>query len=117
MRRMDYASQSERKLLIASIESLKNSMKIINSAIPEMLEDITIIKRFPSRPGGEKEATGIEHIRIQRARCHDKGESPKAEREQFIKQLSINEGLVKRLKRKQVIQEEKFDELKRREDT
>jgi len=37
---------------------------------------------------------------------------PKAEREQFIKQLSINEGLVKRLKRKQVIQEEKFDELK-----
>jgi len=52
MRRMDYASQSERKLLIASIESLKNSMKIINSAIPEMLEDITIIK--DSLPGPEE---------------------------------------------------------------
>jgi flagellar protein FlaJ len=111
IRRMDYASESERKLLQASIESLKNSMKIINSAIPEMLEDITIIKRLPSKGGREKE-TGIEHIEYKGPEAVIRVNLPKADREQFIKQLSINENLVKRLKRKQVVQEEKFEELK-----
>lgn len=109
LRRLDYANPSERKLLVASIESLKKSMKLINNSLPRMLEDITIAKKLPSKP----QETKLEKIEFKSEEAAMNVTVQKEDREQFLKNLSINDNLIKKIKKKTLAQEEdKSDEFK-----
>ena len=106
-RRLDSSSQSEAKLLYASIDALSTSIKILNSSLPKMLVQVTIAQRLPSREGVKFESV---HFKMKDA---DVAVTLNAgDREGFLSQLSINEQLLKRLKKKQKIKEEQFEEFK-----
>ncbi len=107
-RMMDYASAPERKLLEASIESLRASLKIINNSIPKLLEEITLAKKLPQAA----KATKLEKIEFKTTGPVLKVTLKTEDRESFLKQLSINENLLKKIKRKHFVQEEKPEEMK-----
>jgi len=108
IRRMDYANPSERKLLQTSIESLRSSMKLINNSMPKMLDDITIAKKLAQKARDTK----LEAVEFQRSESTMYAVLKTEDREKFLKELSINEGLLKKLKKKKVGEVEKIEELK-----
>ena len=108
LRRLDYANPSERKLLLTSIESLKASMKLINNSIPKLLEDVSAVKKLPQKD----KITNLEKVEFKTNNTIIHVTIESKDRERLLRELSISEGLVKRLKRKQLIQEEKFTEFK-----
>ena len=108
IRRMDYANPSERKLLQTSIESLRSSMKLINNSMPKMLDDITIATKLAQKARDTK----LEAVEFQRSESTMYAVLKTEDREKFLKELSINEGLLKKLKKKKVGEVEKIEELK-----
>ncbi|MBI2631668.1 hypothetical protein HYW75_01560 [Candidatus Pacearchaeota archaeon] len=108
IRRLDYASPSERKLLQTSIESLRASLKLVNNSIPKLLEEISLTQKLPQK----EKATGLEKIEFKGEEAVIKVTLKKEDREIFLQQLSINENLIKKLKKKRVSTEEKVEEFK-----
>lgn len=108
IRRLDYASPSERKLLQTSIESLRASLKLVNNSIPKLLEEISLTQKLPQK----EKATGLEKIEFKGEESVIKVTLKKEDREIFLQQLSINENLIKKLKKKRVSTEEKVEEFK-----
>src|SRR3989344_3165792 len=108
VRRLDYSNPSERKLLETSIESLKSSMKLINNSIPKLLEDVTGVKKLPQK----EQKTSLEKVEFRGLDSTIHVTVEAKDRERLLRELSISENLVKRLKVKQFSQEEKYDEIK-----
>ncbi len=108
MRRLDYANSSERKLLIASIESLKNSMMLINSSTPKLLNDIGIVQKLPRK----EQNTSLEKIEFRSADTLFQATVLAKDRERLLKELSISDSLVKKIRKRTLIPEEKYGELK-----
>lgn len=108
IRRLDYASPSERKLLQTSVESLRASLKLVNNSIPKLLEEISLVQRLPQK----EKATGLEKVEFKGEEAVIKVTLNKEDREKFLQQLSINENLVKKLKKKRITTEEKVEEFK-----
>ncbi|MBS3091267.1 type II secretion system F family protein [Candidatus Pacearchaeota archaeon] len=87
----------ERKMLSESIDSLIESLRMINNSIPEILNNISVAKRLPS----STDATNLSRISYRKTdgtisvvlNAHDK--------ERFLKELSISEHLIKKLKKGQ----------------
>lgn len=107
-RRLEYASQSERKLLITSIESLRSSLRLINSSLPKMLADINAASKLPQ---GQK-VTSLEKVEFKKGGAVMQVTIESKDRDKLLQELSINDNLVRRLKKKQIEPGEKFDELK-----
>lgn len=108
-RRAGGANPVERKILEGVIDSLKKRMKLINNSIPQILVNISIAKRLP----GTGDETNLEKIKY--------GEENevqvtliKGDRDKFIQELSISEGLMKRVRGKYFFEkiEEKTEEFK-----
>jgi flagellar protein FlaJ len=106
-RRLDNSSPSEAKLLYASIDALSTSIKILNSSIPKMLTQVSVAQKLSPREGIKFENI---HFKIRDANVAVTLNI--GDREAFLAKLSINEQLLKRLKKKQKIKEEKFEEFK-----
>ena len=108
IRRLDYANQSERKLLLASIESLRASMKLINNSIPKILEEVSGIQKLPQK----EKIVPLEKIEFKRldSTIHVTIESK--DREKLLRELSINDNLIKKLKKRRFLPGEKYDEFK-----
>jgi len=103
-------SREDDKMLIENAKkSLKASMKIINNAFPVLVNKIPISEKLsPSKTSN----TGIENIEIKRNNATMNVSLQRGDRENFLQELRINESLIKRLKRKSFIKEEKQEEFK-----
>ncbi|MBM3233385.1 hypothetical protein FJZ18_04435 [Candidatus Pacearchaeota archaeon] len=106
-RKLDNSSPSEAKLLYASIDALSTSIKILNNSIPKMLTQVSVAQKLSPREGIKFESI---HFKIRDADVAVTLNT--GDREVFLSKLSINEQLLKRLKKKQKIKEEKFEEFK-----
>ncbi len=108
MRRLDYANLSERKLLLASIESLKSSMRLINNSIPKLLEDVSGVQKLPQ----QEKTTLLEKIEFKSGETIIQATVQSRDRERLLKELSISESLIRKIKKKPFIQKEKYAEFK-----
>ncbi len=106
-RKLDNSTPSEAKLLYASIDALSTSIKILNNSLPKMLTQVSVAQVLAPRTGIKFESV---HFKMRDA---DVAVTLNAsDRDVFIAKLSINEQLLKRLKKKQKVKEEKFEEFK-----
>lgn len=108
LRRLDYANPSERKLLMASVESLRSSLKLINNSIPKILEEVSGVKKLP-RP---EQKTTLEKVEFKGSKTTVYVMIESKDRETLLNKLSINEALINRMKKKKVDVEEKIEEKK-----
>nr|AQS33449.1 hypothetical protein [uncultured archaeon] len=114
--RLDYATDYERKLLTGARDALIRSMKLINDSIPEILRDISLSKKLPSITAEKKtkiERKGLEEVSYRSAKTDVVVVLKEGDKEKFFKELSINESLVSRLRKKNKAgEEEKPGEFK-----
>jgi archaellum biogenesis protein FlaJ (TadC family) len=105
-RRLEGANASEKRLISDGLNSLRLSLKVINSSIPEILNEIEIAKPAPVI---EKSAKPSEKKLVSRGEAMPKIEK----KEEYLKQLDISESLMKKLKKKGAEKEEKIEEFKK----
>lgn len=105
--RYDSAADEEKKLLDGAINSIVGGMRIINDNIPELLKDITIAEKLPSKKDKQLElvkykriGSGIEVV------LHSKDKS------RFLKELNISDIFVKKIRKKDLDEQEKYTEFK-----
>src|SRR5690242_19201497 len=98
---LTHASEQEKKMLNESIRSLMESMKIINNSIPEILNNISTTKKLQNYPTKEK----LERLSVKKAGGEITVTLNKRDREKFIKQLSLNEKLIKKIRSGKEVQE------------
>ncbi len=103
--RIPVAKQAEAKILSESIKSLTISLKIINSSLPQILKGVSVATKLPSKI----KDTGLEKISFQRQNSELNVALKAEDRERFLNELSINEYLLKRVKRGVVVMEKQKD--------
>ncbi len=97
LRKMSYAAPSEQKILTNTIDSLRTSARMINNSIPAMLDDITIAQKLTPKQEANKNLQKIEFHRLD-SRIHVVLKVE--DRERFLKELSVGEDLIRKLKKK-----------------
>ncbi len=110
MDRITFARPAEKNLLATAIDSLKNSMKIVNDSIPGLVAEVGI-GRKELKLGPQKK------VDMAIVSFHDKNEKlnltiPKKDRETFMKELNISRDSIKRLKRGKLEEKEEYSEFK-----
>ncbi len=111
--RLKSASVQEAKLLNDAIRSLRESMRIINSSIPEILAQISAAKKLPSGfSKKDSKKTNLENIKFRKAGSEIDVVLNKRDKERFLKELDINEQLIKKLNKSAKSEEEKYQEFK-----
>jgi len=99
-KRVDLAtSGAEKKVILDTVDSLSSAMKIINNSIPSLITTISSAKKFPG--SADSKGVGFEHIRFKGSSGEISVVLPKKDREVFIKELSISDNLIKKIKKKQ----------------
>src|SRR3989338_2583188 len=109
-RLMQGANQHEKKMLSESINSLINSMKMINNSIPDILNNISSVQKLPSK--NEPGSTGLERVSYRSKGGEISVVVNSRDKERFLRELSISESLVKKLKKKGVREKATYDEFK-----
>lgn len=107
-RRIELATPYEEKLLKKAILSLKESIKTINRSVPSLVKDISFAQKLPSKP----RKTELESIGFQRSDSSINVTLQVKDREKFLQSLSINESLIRRLKKEEKLEVEKTGEFK-----
>ena len=107
-RRLQYSPLEERRLLANSIASLKRSMLIINDSIPSLIKDISLTKKLP---GKKKKSPNLERVKFEGSGKKIKVTVSKKHREGLLKELSISEDLIKKLKKSRGKKEEKVEQF------
>src|SRR3989338_4789232 len=108
LRRAQYATPAERKLLMVAVDSLKASFRLINNSIPKMLDDITIARKLPRQAAKNPELEKVTFKRLD-SRIHVILNVD--DRNKFIKELSISEDLLKRIKKAGLVKKEDGNRL------
>ncbi|MBI2452535.1 type II secretion system F family protein [Candidatus Pacearchaeota archaeon] len=114
VKRYDYASENERKLLLGAIQSLKASLKILNNSIPELLKEVSLGQKLPSLPSSktaQKEGK-FEKIHYKKLDSQVTVVLNRRDRDNFLKELSISEQFVRKLRKRKSAKEEKYEEFK-----
>ena len=111
-KRIDLAtSDAEKKVIMDTVDSLSSAMKIVNNSIPSLLTDISSARRLPGT--GDARSSGLENVRFKGSSGEISVVLPKKDRERFIKELSISDSLIKKIKRKEPIdKKEEVQEFK-----
>jgi archaeal flagellar protein FlaJ len=109
MGKLEYAAEQDKKLLEGAITALKASMRVINESIPSMLRDISMAEKLPS--WRKKKGAGLENIKFKRIEGEVEVVLNKKDKEKFLKELSISESFVRKLK-KEATNKEDFYEFK-----
>lgn len=107
LRRAQYATPSERKMLMVAVDSLKASIRMINNSIPKMLDDITIAKKLPRQAVKNPDLEKVSFKRLD-SRIHVILNVD--DRNKFIKELSISEDLLKRIKKADLVKDDDKNE-------
>lgn len=108
-KRMEYADELERRLLLNAIDSLKESMKLINGTIPHLLSEVSIAKKLPVQ---ENKTPKLETIAVKRTNNEIKVTLQAKDKARFLKELSISEEFIKKLKKKDRNYKDKLEEYK-----
>ncbi len=111
-RRINWANPSEKKLLLATIESLRKSMKIVNNSIPRLLSEIVSGKVLPSQTTRETARADLEKVSYKRVESQFEAVVPKQAREELLKELSISDKYIRKLKKKEIVGGEEYKEFK-----
>lgn len=106
---LERASPTERKIVEASLTSLQASMKLINNSIPQILAGISVVQKLPANAG----STALEKIKFRGAGNEVVVVLRKEDKERFVRELSINEEHLKKLKQQQHEQTDQIVELQR----
>ena len=114
--RLSTSSESEAKIMAEAISSLINSIKIINNSIPELLKNtssakLLVVEEEKDQNNKNSKKTNLEKIDFKGVRNIEAVVSSK-EREAFLKELSISEELIKKIKMRGTEKEEKRTEFK-----
>jgi len=109
-KKLVYANEQERELLMGTINSLKESMKLINRSIPGLLKNISFAKKLPSSK--KERYTTLENINFNRIGSQVNVVLDVKDKEKFLKELSISERFVKKLRKGDLDKEEKYTEFK-----
>jgi len=113
LNKIDYSNELERRLLIGSVKSLGNAIKLINNSIPDLLREIAPGKKLPAVFEKSREEQIFENVKFRGVRSDIDVVLKKADKERFFKELSINEDLIRKLKKKgKNKEEEKYEEFK-----
>ncbi len=97
------ASAGEKRLYSQLMDSLAKRIKLLNDTLPEILDSISLIKKIDPVRGGS-----LAKISIQKeieVLVSDRG------KEQFLKELNINEQILKKVKHRQIVTKKKFAEF------
>jgi len=86
---------TERKILITSIKSLVASIKIINNSIPQLLNSVSLAQKLPSKPT----ITSLNRVEFKTDHREVDVVLNEKDKEQFFKELKINEDAVKKIKK------------------
>lgn len=112
LQRIEYASETDKKLMESAITSLQKSIKLINKSIPGILKTINLDKKLPSTSERPKvKGRSLSQIQINRPGSEVSVVLNKADRARFLKELSISDSLIKRFKSKQGEKKEEDDEF------
>ena len=106
---LERASPTESKIVEASLSSLQASMKLINHSIPEILSNISVAQKLP----GKQSLTALEKIKFQGTGSEVTVVLRKEDKEKFIRELSINEDRLKKLKNRGHAQTDQIIELQK----
>ena len=114
VRMMDFSPVAEKKLLENTITSLKQSMKIINRSIPDILNNTGIMQKLPSSGAVIKPVTekNFEKVSIKRGENNLEFTVQKKDRDKLLNELSISEGLIKKVKKTKENEAEKYEEFR-----
>jgi len=92
-------NQEEKKLLNNTIKSLMSQLKIINDSTPELVKETSLVKKAPSKPA-EKKLVSFKY----NAPIMQKKEAvvtvKKSQKAKFIKELSLTDSTINKLKKK-----------------
>lgn len=106
-RLIETSGESEKRMLDEAINSLANSLKIVNNSIPEIIQEIDVIKKLDDL---KKEGSGaqkkIEKVMYRTPNGEIAVVLNKNDKARFIRELSINEKLIKKIKNKKPVKEE-----------
>ena len=106
--KLEHSSQVEQKLIIQSVSALKNSIVKINDSLPDLLNEITVA----DEKSEERPAVPLEQISFQNSKEQVSVTLPQKSREAFLKELTLNEEIKKRLQRKSGAHDEEQQEYK-----
>jgi len=108
------SAPEEIKLINESIISLTSSIKIINDSIPQLLNKISSVQELPQEKinGKNRDKTNLEKVNFEKSAGKVEAVVQSKDRETFLKELRLNEELIKRLKAREKIKEEKPTELR-----
>jgi pilus assembly protein TadC len=109
--KMEPRSDSEEKLISAVKISLENRFRIINSSIPDILEEIAPSKKIVISPEGKKSLEKVNLLSVSSA--HGTTITlKKGDREKFLKESRIDSSALKQLKNKAVVLKEENVEFR-----
>lgn len=92
---IDSAGAEERRILEESIISLKARMKMLNDSIPDIMNDLSPIKKLSEKT----KPTNLGKLTLKKDGKEIDLVLNKKDRERFIKELSLNEKLIGKLKK------------------
>lgn len=108
-RRIELAPDYEKRLLYEAINSLKESIKIINNTLPKIIKDISLTQKLiPSK----NKKTSLENIKVKRIDSHVDVVLGAEDKEKFLRELSINEKLIRKIKKREGKEKDDFKEFK-----
>lgn len=104
----EHSQGEESKQIGQAIDSLQASIKLINDSIPNILQSIDYAHKLPVT----STKTGLEQITLNRAGNQIIVHLQSKDKERFIKELSINTNLIKKLKKRDVQEKNTYEEFK-----
>src|SRR3989344_4615774 len=105
---VEISSENERRLLFRAIDSLRRSLKIVNNSIPNLIESLD----ETGREGKRETIVELERVEFKGEHTKISITVPKGDRDSLLKELSINEELIKKLKKGKKYKIEKIEEIK-----
>jgi len=95
--------RSEEELVGKTINSLKKQLHIINNSLPEILKNIKIEKKLPTKTKESKEEIKT-LVKLEYSNAEKKEKEKvtvmKADREKYLKELNISKDLINKLKKR-----------------
>ncbi len=99
----------ERRLLASAINSLIESMRILNNSVPELLKNISVTRKLSAE---KEEASFLENVEFEREQSKIEVTIPKIDREKFLNELSISEASIRKLKKRKKEPGEEIQEFR-----
>lgn len=90
-------SGQERKFVEGAINSLRRTMKIVNSSLPDILDKIYELPNLPSRKNADEKV--FEKVVVKKGNYNIEVVLNKKLKSQFLKELSINEDFVNKIRK------------------